>query len=102
MSVVTPAFAIFLVIHGLLHLLGYAKGPGWPVASFLFIAAAASLFVWPKGWWMIAIAAVALSTILIASSWSEAKFGSIVNVIVLVGAVFGFLAQGPFSLRARF
>ena len=63
--------AMLLVVHGLIHLLGFAKAFGlaelpqltqlilpfsgllWLIASSLFVAAAVSLFVWPRGWWAI-------------------------------------------------
>jgi hypothetical protein len=59
-------FAIIVVVHGLLHVLGFAKAFGlaelpqltrpisqfigtlWLVAALLFVAAAASLFLWPR------------------------------------------------------
>lgn len=114
------AFAIFLVLHGLIHLLGFAKAFGWadlpqltrpisPVlgmlwllAALLFVSAAAALLMWPRGWWVIGACAVVVSTVVIFSSWGDAKFGAIANLIVLVGVVFGFLAQGPVSLRAAY
>lgn len=109
--------AILLAIHGLIHLLGAAKAFGWaelpqltqpisPVfgalwlaATLLFLAAAVSLFAWPRGWWAIGAVAVAISTIAIVPSWTDAKIGALANAVVLVGVVFGFLNQGPFSVR---
>jgi hypothetical protein len=37
--------------------------------------------------------AVALSQAAILSSWSDAKYGTVANVAVLVGAVFGYLSN---------
>ena len=114
------AFAILLVVHGLIHLLGAAKGFGWAelpqltqsvsaafgglwlVSTLLFLATAVALFVWPRGWWLIGAGAVAVSTFVIVPSWSDAKIGAVANGIVLVGVAFGFLSQGPFSLRTEF
>jgi hypothetical protein len=114
------AFAILLVLHGLVHLLGPAKAFGWadlpqltrPISpalgalwlatALLFVAAAVMLFVWPRWWWAIGLAAVVMSMLLIVPSWADAKAGALVNVIVLAGVVFGFLSQGPFSLRAEY
>jgi hypothetical protein len=113
-------FAVLLVVHGLIHILGFVTalafaelsqltqpispifGALWLVAAFLFVAAAVALFAWPKAWWVIGACAVVVSTIVIVPSWADAKFGTIANVIALVGVVFGFLAQGPFSLRADY
>jgi hypothetical protein len=65
------AFAVLLVVHGLIHLLGAAKAFGradlpqltqpispaagalWLVSAGLFLATAALLFQWPRGWWLI-------------------------------------------------
>jgi hypothetical protein len=113
-------FAIVLAVHGLIHLLGFAKAfgladlpqltqpiaPGvgvlWLLACVLFLTAAAALFLWPRGWWMMGASAVVLSMSVIVLSWADAKFGAIANLIVLTGVVFGFLAHGPFSLRAAY
>ena len=114
------AFAIVLVLHGLIHFLGFAKAFGladltqltqpispflgalWLIAGLLFLAAAVSLFEWPRWWWAIGGCAIAVSTFVIVPSWNDAKFGALGNLIALVGVIFGFLAQGPFSLRAAY
>jgi hypothetical protein len=116
----TTGFAVLLVLHGLIHLLGAAKAFGWatlsqlrePIAvgtgglwlaaAILFIAAAGSLYWWPRGWWAVGAVAVAASIAAILPSWSGAKFGLIPNAIITVAVVFGFLSQGPFSLRAEY
>jgi hypothetical protein len=114
------AFATLLVVHGLIHLLGAAKAFGWAelpqltqpippafgalwlVSTMLFPAAAVSLFIWPRGWWAIGVIAVAISMIVIVPSWADAKIGALANAVILVGVAFGFLSQGPFSLRAAY
>jgi len=114
------AFAVVLAVHGLIHLLGFAKafaladlpqlarpigplaGLIWLLGAVLFLAAAVSLFVWPRGWWAIGALAIVASSIAIVPSWTDAKFGAVGNLIALVGVVFGFLAQGPLSLRAAY
>jgi hypothetical protein len=117
---VTLVFAIFLVVHGLIHVLGFVKAFGfaelpqltqpipsflgvlWLIAGFLFLAAAGSLFVWPRWWWAVAACAIVVSMVVIIPSWTDAKFGAFTNLAALVGLVFGFLAQGPVSLRAAY
>lgn len=114
------AFATLLVAHGLIHLLGAAKAFGWAelpqltqpispafgalwlLSTPLLLAAAVSLFVWPRGWWVIGAIAVVFSMIAIVPSWTDAKVGALANAVVLVGVAFGFLSQGPFSLRAEY
>jgi hypothetical protein len=116
----TAVFTVFLVVHGLIHLLGFAKAFGiaelpqltqpitpllgvlWLIAGALFLATAASLFVWPRSWWVIGACAIVVSAFVIVPSWIDAKFGMVANLIALVGVVFGFLAQGPASLRAAY
>lgn len=113
-------FAVLLIVHGLIHLLGFAKafrwaalqqltqpisplfGLLWLAASVLFIATALALFLWPRWWWGLGLAAVCASMLAISQSWSDARVGALANLVVLVGVVFGFLVQGPFSLRAAY
>lgn len=116
----TTIFAIVLVVHGLIHLLGVAKAFGlaelpqltqpvshvfgvfWLVAAVLFVATAVSLYVWPRWWWAIGACAIVMSTVAIIPSWTDARFGAIANIVALVGVIFGFLSQGPISLRAAY
>ena len=107
------AFAILLAVHGLIHLLGAAKGFGWAelpqltqpispafgglwlVSTLLFLAAAVSLVVWPRGWWVMGVCAVAVSTVAIVPSWTDAKVGALANVMVLAGVAFGLWSRAP-------
>jgi hypothetical protein len=113
-------FAIILILHGLIHLLGFAKGSGmaelpeftqpvsytqgllWLLAAALFVGSAVALYVWPRGWWVIAAAAVLVSMPLILGAWADAWAGAIANALVLVGVVFGGLTYGPGSLHASY
>ena len=111
--------AVFLVVHGLIHLIGTAKAFGvaeipqltqqiagplgilWLLAAALFLVTAVSLFTWPQWWWVVGAGAVVVSQVVIMTSWSDARYGTIANVVVLLGAVLGFLSQGPSSFRAE-
>jgi Family of unknown function (DUF6544) len=113
-------FAVLLVVHGLIHLLGFVKafeladlpqlthpispafGIVWLLAAMLFLSAAAALFVWPHGWWVIGACAVMVSIVVMIAAWSDARFGVLGNVIAAIGVLFGFLAQGPLSLRTSY
>jgi hypothetical protein len=113
-------FAFIVVIHGLIHLMGPAKAFGWaelpdltqPVsrwmgvvwalAGVLTVAAAVAFFAWPRGWWILGAAAVVLSQAVILSAWTDAKFGTLANVILLLGVAFGYFTQGPTSFRAEY
>jgi hypothetical protein len=116
----TAAFLIVLVLHGLIHFLGFAKafgladlpqltqpispllGAAWLIAGLMFLAAAVSVFAWPRWWWAIGACASLVSTFVIVISWSDAKFGALGNLIVFIGVACGLFGQGPFSLRAAY
>jgi hypothetical protein len=113
-------FAVFVVVHGLIHTLGFAKafrlaelpqleqpispffGLMWAISALLFVAAGFSLIAWPRWWWAIGACAIAVSMLAIFPSWTDARFGALANLIAAVGVIFGFLAQGPGSLRAAY
>lgn len=95
------AFAILLCIHGLIHLMGFVKafyltdinkqvlGISKPIGSiwlivFLLFVISASQFLTHKKWFYIAFAAAFVSQILIIMTWKEAKYGTIINVIVFL------------------
>ncbi len=101
-------FPFLLLLHGLIHLLGFAKafklaevpqlggqfsrpaGLAWLAAAVLFVLAVALFILEKDWWWMPAAAAVALSQILIFTRWHDARFGTIINVIALAGAAVAF------------
>ena len=66
------------------------------------LATGVAVWIWPRWWWLLGAVAVLVSQVAIASAWTDAKFGTVANVIVLAGVVFGFLAWGPWSLRAQY
>ena len=93
-----------LIIHGMIHFMGFAKafgygavsqltkdisrqmGAWWFFTAVLFIAAAVIFLTNKDTWWMTASVAAIISQVLIISSWQDAKFGTIANCIV-IGAV---------------
>jgi len=113
-------FVALLAVHGLLHLLGFAKAFGlaelaqltrpvsktqgilWLVATLAFLLTAVLALAAPRSWWALAFGAVALSQIAIVTAWPDAKFGTVANVLVLAGAVYGCASQGPSSFRAEY
>ncbi len=94
-------FAFILLIHGLIHLMGFVKafklgevsqlsghfskpaGLVWLATAILFLFAVGAFILKKDGWWMPAAAAVVLSQLLIMSQWNDAKFGTIANIIAL-------------------
>jgi len=113
-------FFALIVAHGLVHLLGFATafdfaelprldapisraaGIAWLTASLALFATGALLILAPRIWWAVGLAAVVLSQIVIVSAWSDARFGTIANVVILAGVVYGFASQGPLSLQAKY
>lgn len=111
---------VVVALHGLIHLLGAAKGFGWaevtqlrqPIsnimggawlaAAMLVVAAGVMLARSARGWWIVSAAAALTSQAVILSSWSDAKAGTVVNLILLLAAGYGFAARGPRSYRAEY
>lgn len=110
-----------LASHGLIHLLGAAKGFGWadvpqlnkPIgvwggalwllaAALVLIAAVLLAAGAPTWWWTSALGAAAVSQIAIATSWSDARAGTIVNLVLVLAAGYGFVAEGPASFHALY
>ncbi len=99
-------FLFILIIHGLIHLMGFFKayqlaeieqltktisrpaGSIWLLTMVLFMVATVLFLVNDRFWPIISIIAILLSQILILMSWQDAKFGTIANVIILLVVVF--------------
>ncbi len=110
---------VVMVGHGLIHLLGAAKGLGWadvtaltepisPAIGLVWLAAAALLVatgvllaVRARWWWIVGAVAVVVSQAVIFTSWSDARVGTIANIVLLVAVVYGYASQGPRSYRAE-
>jgi hypothetical protein len=109
-----------VVLHGLIHGLGAAKGFGWaPVsqlsqpigaalgaawlaAGTLVVLAAMLLAAGIRWWWAVGAVAVVASQAVILTSFNDAAVGSVANVVVLAAVVYGYAAQGPASFRAEY
>ncbi|MCE9576146.1 MAG: hypothetical protein K8W52_23560 [Deltaproteobacteria bacterium] len=113
-------FIAVVVLHGLIHLMGFAKGFGlaelsqltqpisramgavWLGAALLMLGTAVALVIAPRWWWAVGAIALIVSQIAILGSWHDAWYGTLANAIVLVGALYGVLALGPWSLHAAY
>lgn len=115
------ALLIFvLALHGAIHLLGFAKGSGlaeipefrnaigrreafaWLTAAILLGAAAAALWSGARWWWLPALGGIVLSQILIFTVWSDARFGTLVNLALLLPVVLAAFDARPSSLRSSY
>ena len=107
-----------VTVHGLIHFLGVAKAFGladipqltqpisrglgslWLLAGVALLVSAVLVVRAPAAWWTFGLIAVALSQAAIFTSWSDAKFGTLANLIVLTAVLYGFAAEGPLGLRS--
>jgi len=99
---------ILIAIHGVIHLFGFLKAFGisefnaishpitkpfgivWLLTFALFAITAVLLIAQSNYWWIIGIVGVILSQFLIINYWSDAKFGTIANVIILLATIIGY------------
>ena len=113
-------FSVIVLLHALLHGLGVAKafdlvsleqlqqpvsrpmGVLWGVAGVTLLASVAASVVAPTLWGIICILGVVLSQLVIITSWRDARYGTFVNVVVALGAVYGVASQGPTSFRVEY
>ena len=104
------SFTALLVLHGAIHLLGFAKAFGladisqltghmsrplgalWLIAALTFFLAAWLFSQKSADWSIAALPAVMLSQTLIMTCWADAKFGTIANLIVVVPMVLSLIS----------
>lgn len=95
-------FLIILFLHGLIHLMGFAKafqlaeieqltlpisklsGLFWLLTCILMLSAGAAYLLKMDWWWIIALLAVVISQVLILMYWQDAKAGTIANLLILI------------------
>lgn len=98
-------FAFIILIHGLIHFMGFAKafsygnlrqltkniskpaGILWLVAAILFIIASIFFLLKKESWPVIAFIAIIISQVLIITIWKDAKWGTFANIIIFVVAL---------------
>ena len=111
---------VVLALHGLIHLMGFVKAFGfaelgqltqpisrsmgllWLAATVTMLTASVFLVMSPRWFWLVGVCALVLSQGVIAAAWTDAKFGTLANVLLLLGVVVGFASHGPLSLRAEY
>lgn len=100
---------LLMTFHGLLHLVGFLKGIRlkdfpqikshisgiqgvfWFIAHALLMSAMMLYFSNKAYWWMAGIGGVLVSQVLIITIWRDARWGSILNLIILAASL---LAMG--------
>ena len=119
-TVVRWFMVVVMTGHGLIHLLGAAKGLGWAevaslpepigramglawlVAAAAVVATAVLLAVRNRGWWVAGIVGVVVSQAVILTSWNDARAGTVANVVLLVALAYTLASHGPTSYRAEY
>jgi len=112
--------AALLVVHGLLHFMGFAKSFGyaqlpqltqpisreiglvWLAAGLLVMASAVAMVASPRSVWLAGVVALVLSQSVILSAWQDAWAGTVANVLLLIVVAYGWFTEGPRSFRAAF
>ncbi|MCA9612952.1 MAG: hypothetical protein KC586_09400, partial [Myxococcales bacterium] len=111
-------FLAVVALHASIHLLGFVKGFGLApvealklpigrVAGALWLVATLALGTtvvlaalrW-EGWWWVALGSLLLSQALVVAAWSDAKAGTIANVILALGAL-SAVATSRFEAEGR-
>jgi len=98
----------FILFHGLIHLMGFAKafefaaikplkqdisktsGLFWLLATMLFIVTAVLLVIENIWWFLPAAVSILVSQYLIINNWRDARYGTIANLIILAVIAVGF------------
>ncbi len=111
-------FAAIILFHALIHLAGYVKASGIreikeltiPISKpmgFVWLAAAVMLLLYGllnmlhyRHAWLLGLAAVVLSQYLIITSWKDARWGTLPNIILLLVVLTAMAWQG-FEARSR-
>ncbi len=108
-----------LVLHGLIHLMGFLKewrladikeltdqtivplsetmsrllGVAWLVACVLLLAAAVALLLHRDKWWVLTLFGVGLSQLLIVLWWKDARFGTVANILLIAAVLLRVLSR---------
>lgn len=108
--------AILLVTHALIHVLGFLKafkiielnllnstiskayGIYWLIAAIFFLITTLLLLFKSNYWWLFGFLSVLISQIIIIVFWKEAKFGTMLNLIIWLACMF---AYGNFSFSKQ-
>ena len=98
-------FVILMVIHGLIHIMGFVKAFDWSnitqlqqdiskVSGILwlcctigFLITAALYMAQKDWWWIIALVSLLGSQLLIISHWQDARMGTIINCLILLVSI---------------
>ena len=107
-------------LHGLIHLMGFAKGFGyadlpqltqpisrswgvvWLAAAGLVTGSAAMIGAGARYYWIAGMFALLVSQVVIFTAWRDAWAGTAANLLLLLIVVHGWLTEGPQSFHAQY
>ena len=116
----TTALILLITAHALIHFMGVAKAFGlaelaeltqpvsrgmgllWLAAGLVLLAAAIMVKTHPRSWFWLGLLGVLLSQVVIVTAWSDARFGTVANVVIALVALYAFAAEGPLGLRSQY
>jgi len=111
LTMIRYIFGVFVALHGIIHLFGYSRSfhyseiknitrPKakpvsliWFSACILFILAGVYFILDKSLWWKFTVIAVLLSQIAIFTSWKDAKYGTIVNILISLFLIWQLFLQ---------
>lgn len=100
---------VLISIHGLLHLLGFAKafkiarleqmphpiskvnGVFWLVAACLVVTTGFLFYFFVEHWWFVGIVSVIVSEYVIITDWEDAGLGTTLNIFTLIMSIIAFI-----------
>jgi hypothetical protein len=109
-----------ITLHGLLHLMGFAKAFGyaelpqltqpisrewgvlWLLAAGLVVVTAVTFAVGARTYWIVGGVALLVSQVLIMTAWRDAWAGTAANAVLLLMVAHGLLTEGPWSFHAQY
>lgn len=102
---------LLIGIHGIIHLFGFLKAFGisefntiskpitkplgvlWLLAFLLFMVTLVLMLNHHDFWWITGFLAILISQVLILVYWKDAKFGTILNIVLLVSGIMAYSAN---------
>ena len=120
LSLAAVLLALLLLGHGALHALGFVKafaladvptlqrpisrslGLLWGAAGVLLALAAALFLSSRSSWGLVAGFGIVASQVAVFTSFSDARFGTVVNLLLAAPVAVALLAAAPNSLASRF
>lgn len=101
-------FTFFLLLHGSIHLMGFAKafelvkvtqihnpvfksqGVIWLMTFFIFFLTSFFYLLDKQWWWLVCVVGIFISQTLILWHWQDAKYGTISNIVLLLICIVQF------------